>query len=72
MARSESASIANEIPQLLLNEAEARKALGGISRASLWNYRKAGLPYVRLPGRVMFSPTDLQSWINDRRVAPAK
>jgi hypothetical protein len=54
---------------LLLNESQARAALGGISRATLWNYRRDGLPYVKLPGRVMFELDALKAWIAEHRVS---
>ena len=56
------------IAPLLVNEREARRALGGISRATLWNYRRAGLPFVKLPGRLMFEPDRLREWVAARRV----
>ena len=58
-------------PPLLVDEREARRLLGGISRATLFNYRRAGLPFIRLPGRIMFSPADLADWISRHRVASA-
>ena len=56
------------IAPLLIDERNARRALGGISRASLWNYRRAGLPFVKLPGRIMFEPDRLREWIAARRM----
>jgi hypothetical protein len=57
------------LPPLLLNEAEARRTLGGISRATLFNYRRQGLQAVRFPGRLMFEPTALMAWIAEHRVS---
>ena len=61
------------IPPLCVDEREARRLLGNISRATLANYRKAaGLPFIKLPGRVMFSPTDLAAWLESRKVRNTK
>jgi hypothetical protein len=64
---SDAASLSPLTP-LLLNEVQARKVLGGISRATLFNYRRLGLPFIKLPGRVMFEPSALKEWIAGHRV----
>lgn len=56
------------MPPLLVDEREARRLLGNVSTKSLFNWRcHAGLPYVRLGKRVMYCPTDLLRWIEQRK-----
>jgi hypothetical protein len=65
----------NNAPSLtpLLNEREARKVLMGISRATLYNYRKIGLPFIKLPGRIGFEQDAIRIWYAQyRESAPAR
>lgn len=53
---------------LLVDEREARRLLGGVCQASLYNWRKReGLPFVMLGRRVMFAPADLAKWIEGKK-----
>lgn len=56
---------------LLVDEREARRLLGGVSSKSMFNWRKsAGLPFLKLGSRVMYSPADLAAWIERQKGAP--
>lgn len=38
----------------------------GVSRAQVYRYVDAGLPYVRLSGRVLrFRPQDVERWVDE-------
>lgn len=41
----------------------ARKYLGGVSRAWLWQARKKGLMSHKIGGRVLFRPTELDDYV---------
>ncbi len=57
-------------PQLLLvDEAEARRLLGGVCGKTMYNLRKQGLPSVKLGTRVMYAPQDLAQWVEQSRTA---
>src|ERR1043165_3413749 len=57
-------------PPLLIDEREARRLLGGVSAKSLFNWRRdLGLPFVRLGTRIMYSPIELQHWIDQRKTS---
>lgn len=50
--------------QLAVGEAEARAALGGISRTCLWKYAKSGvLPSCKLGKRIMFPVDGLRAFV---------
>jgi hypothetical protein len=53
---------------LLVNEVQARAMLGNVSAKSMFNWRKsAGLPFLKLGSRVMYSPADLAAWIQRQK-----
>jgi len=54
----------------LLNEKELSKALG-ISRVTLYGYRKKGCPWLSIGGKAYYFEPDFTAWIlkNCRRVA---
>jgi hypothetical protein len=39
-----------------------------VSRATLSEYRRAGLPWVKLGGRVFYLENELMGWIKENRV----
>jgi predicted DNA-binding transcriptional regulator AlpA len=56
-----------DCPQLLVNEVEARRLLGGLCAKTLYNLRREGLPFVKIGSRVMYDPADLNKWIDSRK-----
>jgi hypothetical protein len=58
----------------LVGEAEARKALGGICRTTLWQYVRSGrLVASKIGGRLRFHPDDLKHFARvTARVQPAQ
>lgn len=54
---------------LCVDEAEARKRLGGVCAKTMYNLRKQGLPSVKLGTRVMYAPRDLAQWVGQSRTA---
>lgn len=46
-----------------LNEMEARKFAGNLSRSTLWNWRRQGLKSKKVNGRRLFDPDDLRKFI---------
>ena len=54
--------------KLLLSTADASKALS-ICEKSLFNYSipRGTLPKIKIGSRVMYSPADLQSWIDEQK-----
>jgi len=39
--------------------------MGGISRVHLWHMRNLGLPSHMVGGRVVFSPKEIEAWVNN-------
>ena len=56
------------IAPLLLSERQAAKALGVCVRTLYGLRSKNDLPHVKIGARVMYSPADLQAWIDAHRV----
>ena len=54
--------------KLLLSANEAARALG-ISVKSLWNFTipRGSIPSIKIGSRVLYSPADLQEWIESHR-----
>ena len=54
--------------KLLLSAREAAAALS-ICEKSLWNYSqpRGPIPSVKIGTRILYSPGDLQSWINEQK-----
>jgi predicted DNA-binding transcriptional regulator AlpA len=56
---------------ILLSVDDACRALGGISRRTLWTLTNRGensIPHVKLGARVMYARRDLLEWIEYQRV----
>ncbi len=54
--------------KLLLSAREAARALG-ICEKSLWNFTvpRGTIPSTKIGTRVLYSPTDLQKWIDSQK-----
>lgn len=52
--------------QILVNERTACHLLGDVSAKSLFNWRKHGLPHVKLGTRVLYDPAALRRWVEER------
>lgn len=56
------------VPRLTLSEHEAAEALG-ISERTLLTMRQAGeVPHVKLRGRVLYTVSALQRWLDERTI----
>ena len=55
--------------KLLLSTDEVAKALG-ICTKSLWNFTvpRGTIPSVKIGSRVLYSPADLQKWIDSQKL----
>ena len=55
--------------KLLLSAREATEVLGGICEKSLWNNTipRGTIPSINIGSRVMYSPVDLQLWIDEQK-----
>jgi excisionase family DNA binding protein len=52
---------------LTINEVSEKLIL---SKSSLYNYVKQNkIPYIKLGGKLLFSTTDLQTWIDSKKTA---
>jgi len=56
---------------LLVNEAEARRLLGGLCPKTMYNLRRRGLPHVKIGARTMYCPSDLAAWVRQQK-SPGK
>jgi hypothetical protein len=56
---------------LLVDEAEARRRLGGLCSKTIYNLRKQGLPSVKIGTRTMYDPRDLRQWIARKKTITA-
>ena len=46
-----------------LRSNEVRRLLGGISSGKLQELRNTGLPFTRVGGTILYSPTEIETWI---------
>ena len=59
---------AEPLNPLLVDEREARRLLGNVSAKSMFNWRRcAGLPFVKCGSRVMYTPADLDAWVERQK-----
>ncbi|QEG34440.1 MerR family transcriptional regulator [Bythopirellula goksoeyrii] len=67
-ANTELAALLDETkPAALKNEDQAAAFLGNISKKHLFNLRKyAGLPFIPVGNRIMYSPESLAEWCKSR------
>ena len=59
--------------KLLLSAEEAARALG-VCTKSLWNFTapRGTIPNVKIGSRVLYSPGDLQNWIDSQKKGGAQ
>jgi hypothetical protein len=55
------------IAPLLVSEREAARLLSCCAK-TVYTLRQQGLPHVKIGSRVLYSPADLQIWINQQKV----
>lgn len=55
-----------DVRESYISEKEARKYIGGITRTSIYRFRKKGLRWYSTGGRVLYKKSDLDEFVNDR------
>ena len=62
------AAPATSTPPLLVDEAQARRLLGGLCAKTMYNLRRSGeLPFVKIGSRIMYDVADLKAFIERRK-----
>ena len=49
--------------QCFMSDKDAREFAGGISRGTLWSWRKAGLKFYGIGGRILYKAEDISNYI---------
>jgi hypothetical protein len=58
----------SSISQLLVNEREARRLLGGVCAKTMYNLRRCrALPGVKIGSRIMYDVADLRTFIDAQK-----
>lgn len=64
-------TVSHPAPELrisgLLHERRVAETIG-VDRATLWRWRRLGLPHYRVGGRVYYDARDLDAWVERSRV----